>query len=348
MTVIQEPARAADIGVRPVAGHIGADITGVDMSKPLPAGQVAAIRDALHRYKVIFFRGQHLDHETHIAFARQFGELISESPTDNRALAEYPEISTVGQRRLGPLAGKPGTGEPGAGKPGTGEPGAGKPGTGEQRGKGEAARPRLGKPSYFAGWHTDATSSVNPPASCVLRAEVVPEFGGDTTWTNLVAAYEGLSEPVKAFARTLRAEHRFVKRQRGNGGPQRGNGGAAQPAEVYAAIHPVVRVHPVTGEKALFVNPGFTSHIVDVSTLESNAILNLLYSEITRQEYTVRLRWEPGTVAFWDNRATAHLAPGDVEELGVPRTLHRVTIAGDVPVGPDGLESELVSGKPLA
>ncbi len=113
------------------------------------------------------------------------------------------------------------------------------------------------------------------------------------------------------------------------------------------AIHPVVRVHPVTKERVLFVNPGFTSHVVDVSPRESQAILNLLYSELTRPEYTVRFRWEPGSLAFWDNRATAHLAPRDYEHLGQQRTLHRVTLIGEVPVGPDGRESELISGRPF-
>lgn len=113
------------------------------------------------------------------------------------------------------------------------------------------------------------------------------------------------------------------------------------------AVHPVVRVHPRTKERALFVNPGFTSHIVDVSPRESRAILDLLYEELTRPEYTVRFRWEPGSVAFWDNRATAHLAPRDIEHLDVERTLHRVTLIGEVPVGPDGTESELVAGRPF-
>ena len=109
----------------------------------------------------------------------------------------------------------------------------------------------------------------------------------------------------------------------------------------------MVRVHPYTGEKALFVNPGFTSHIVGVSARESKAILDLLYAQLTQPEYTVRLRWEPGTVAFWDNRATAHLAPRDIEHLDLQRTLHRVTLVGEVPVGPDGRESALIAGQPF-
>ena len=175
-------------------------------------------------------------------------------------------------------------------------------------------------------------------------AEKVPEVGGDTQWTSLVAAYEGLSEPVQEFVGTLRAEHRY-----GGSDKPAGNSSYAKRVNdnLLVAVHPVVRVHPVTGERALFVNPGFTSHIVDVSARESHAILDLLYSEITRPEYTVRFRWEPDSVAFWDNRATAHLAPRDIEHLDLQRTLHRVTVIGDVPVGPDGRESQLISGQPF-
>lgn len=95
----------------------------------------------------------------------------------------------------------------------------------------------------------------------------------------------------------------------------------------------VVRVHPETGERALFVSPGFVSHILDVTPRESRALQQLLYEQLTRPEYTVRFRWEPGSVAFWDNRATAHLAPNDLDHLDVARRLHRVTLIGDVPVG---------------
>jgi taurine dioxygenase len=316
MTAIQDAVAApAAVGVRPVAGHIGADITGVDISRPLAPEQVAAIRGALHRYKVIFFRGQLLDHAAQIAFGRQFGELTYAHPHDEAPPEDYPEIFTVDPRRY------------------------------EQRyGEDFRQETRRRQYSYFTGWHTDVTAAVNPPAGSILRADVVPEIGGDTTWTNLVAAYEGLSAPVRAFVETLRAEHRYG----GPDGPRAGGSYARRLEDnLLVAVHPVVRVHPVTGEKALFVNPGFTSHIVDVTARESRAILDLLYAEITRPEYTVRLRWEPGTVAFWDNRATAHLAPSDIDHLDLPRTLHRVTLVGDVPVGPDGHESELVAGRPF-
>ena len=314
MTALQE-SPTGTITVRPVAGHIGADISDVDISRPLSDHAVAEIRAALHKYKVIFFRDQTLDHASQIAFGRQFGELTYAHPHDEAPPEEYPQIFTIDPRRY------------------------------EKR-YGQDFRKQIRRQySYFNGWHTDVTAAVNPPAASILRAEVVPEIGGDTQWTNLVAAYEGLSEPVRSFVDGLRAEHRYG----GSSKPSDGNSDYAKRINdnLLVAIHPVVRVHPVTGERGLFVNPGFTSHIVDVTPAESKAILELLYTEITRPEYTVRFRWEPGSVAFWDNRATSHLAPRDIEHLDLPRTLHRITLIGDVPKGPDGRESELVAGRPF-
>ncbi|MEJ3659153.1 TauD/TfdA family dioxygenase [Actinomycetes bacterium KLBMP 9759] len=306
------PERVA-IDVRPIAGHIGADITGVDLASPLSADTVAAITAALHEHKVIFFRDQQLDHAAQIRFGRLFGELTYAHPHDDAPPEGHPEIFTIDPERY------------------------------KQR-YGDDYAVRRRKYSYVAGWHTDVTAAVNPPAASILRADVVPEIGGDTTWTNLAAAYAGLSAPVRAFVDGLRAEHRY-----GGSDKPKGDGAYARRINdnLLVSVHPVVRVHPVTGERALFVNPGFTSHIVDVEPRESRAILDLLYSEITRPEYTVRFRWEAGSVAFWDNRATAHLAPADLDHLDVRRTLHRVTVIGERPVGPDGFESQVVEGRPF-
>jgi alpha-ketoglutarate-dependent taurine dioxygenase len=309
MTVTQEP-QTGTVTVRPVAGHIGADISGVDISRPLSEATVADIREALHRYKVVFFRDQDLDHTSQVAFGRQFGELTYAHPHDDAPPEDHPQIFTIDPRRF------------------------------EQRyGADYREDVQRRQYSYFNGWHTDVTAAVNPPAGSILRAETVPPVGGDTQWTNLVAAYEGLSEPIRGFVSTLRAEHRY--------GGSDGSSARRINDNLLVAEHPVVRVHPVTGERALFVNPGFTSHIVGVSARESRALLDLLYAEITRPEYTVRFRWEAGSVAFWDNRATAHLAPRDLEHLDVQRTLHRITLIGDRPVGPDGRESDLISGRPF-
>ena len=313
MTALQE---APTIVVRPVAGHIGADISGVDLTGPLSPETVRQITDALHEYKVVFFRDQHLDHASQIAFGQKFGTLTYAHPHDEAPPDGFAEIFTVDPRRY------------------------------EQRYGADYRKQVRRQYSYFSGWHTDVTAAVNPPAISILRAEVVPEIGGDTQWTNLQAAYEGLSPAVQEFVDGLRAEHRYGG-GRGTGYATEGKLGKRIEDNLLVAVHPVVRVHPRTGKKGLFVNPGFTSHIVDVSVRESRAILDLLYSEIARPEYTVRFRWEPGSVAIWDNRATSHLAPTDIEHLDLRRTLHRVTVIGDVPVGPDGKESELIAGKPF-
>ena len=159
MTAVQE-SPTGTVTVRPVAGHIGADISGVDISQPLSEQTVRELKDALHRYKVIFFRDQNLDHAAQIAFGRQFGELTYAHPHDDAPPEEYPQIFTIDPRRY------------------------------EER-YGEGFRKEIRRQySYFNGWHTDVTAAVNPPAGSILRAENVPSIGGDTQWTNLVAAYQ--------------------------------------------------------------------------------------------------------------------------------------------------------------
>ena len=296
-----------------VAGRIGAEIGGVDLAEPLDAHTVAAIRAALLEHKVVFFRAQRLDHGSQIAFARQFGELTHAHPHEDAPPEQFPQILTIDPDRYA-----------------------------RKYGEDYRQESRARQYSYFAGWHTDVTAAVNPPAASILRAETVPEFGGDTQWTNLVAAYEGLSAPLQRLAESLRAVHRFRVTA-----DEESKLAKRVTANLLIAEHPVVRVHPETGERALFVNPGFTDHIAGLSAVESRRILELFYEHLTRPEYTVRFRWHEGDVAFWDNRATAHLAPRDLDHLHVQRTLHRVTIIGDRPVGVDGRESELIAGRPF-
>ncbi|MCU1662128.1 MAG: Taurine dioxygenase [Pseudonocardia sp.] len=216
------PERTA-LSVRPVAGHIGAEISGVDLSAPLDETTVAGLTAALHRHKVIFFRGQELDHAAQIRFGRHFGELTYAHPHDDAPPEGHPEIFTVDPERYAKRYG------------------------------GEYTVRTRRKYSYVAGWHTDVTAAVNPPAASILRAEVVPEIGGDTTWTNLAAAYAGLSAPVRAFVDTLRAEHRY-------GGSDKPTGDSNYARRVndnlLVAIHPVVRVHPVTGGARALRQPG--------------------------------------------------------------------------------------------
>jgi taurine dioxygenase len=201
----------------------------------------------------------------------------------------------------------------------------------------------------LGAWHTDVSHAVNPPAGSVLRAETVPSHGGDTQWTNLEAAYDGLPSDLQDFVDGLRAEHTFfaaydVSPYDETDGPilERVN------QDPMVAVHPVVRVHPETGRKALFVNPARVRRIVDVGPVESRHLLELLFREVTRPEYTVRFTWEAGSVAFWDNRSTAHVGVGDFAHTGEPRVMHRVTLLGDRPVGPDGFTSTRHSGRELA
>jgi taurine dioxygenase len=296
------------VKVRPVAGHIGAEIEGVDLRQGLSDGAVSEIRAALLKWKVVFFRNQSIDHAQQVAFAARFGEVTFAHPLEDDPVdQDHPQVLAIDRRRYERADGR--------------------------------------KYTYESRWHTDVTAVVNPPAASILRAVNVPSFGGDTQWTNLVAAYEGLSAPVRALADTLKAEHRF---------------GANVSAKEWenpflrrvsknplVSIHPVVRVHPETGERALFVSPGFTSHIVGVSRSESQKLLELFFEQIEKPAYTVRLRWNAGDIAFWDNRATAHLGPQDLDHLDVERVLYRVTLTGDVPVGVDGYKSEIVQGKPF-
>lgn len=305
------------IEVRPLSGHTGAEVVGLDLARPLEPRQIEAVQAALNRWKVLFFRGQHLDHASQISFARQFGELTYAHPYDDETPDGHPEIYTVDPERFAAMYGI----------------------------EGEAAAKIRRRYSYTNDWHTDVTPAINPPAASVLRADVVPPYGGDTTFTNLVAAYEGLSEPYRRFIDGLFAEHRY-----GAGFARRtpfGGGTRVTGKNPLVARHPVVRVHPLTGERGLFVNDGFTSRIVGLGPEEARSTLDFLLAHVIKPEYTVRFRWEPGSVAFWDNRVTSHLGPQDIDHLDVGRTLHRVTLIGEVPVGVDGRESELIAGVPF-
>ena len=193
----------------------------------------------------------------------------------------------------------------------------------------------------WSGWHTDITAAINPPFASILRGVVVPPYGGDTYWTNLAAAYRALSEPLKSWLETLNGVHAYD--------PPTGDADAKAYDDVVKrtslkSIHPMVRVHPETGEKVLYVSPSFLRCIDGLSPQESQHITEMLWEHVVMPEYTVRFRWEPGSVAFWDNRATAHLAPRDIFDTDFDRQFYRVTLMGDVPVGVDGKASTAVEG----
>ncbi|KAH8594562.1 hypothetical protein B0O99DRAFT_625213 [Bisporella sp. PMI_857] len=188
------------------------------------------------------------------------------------------------------------------------------------------------------GYHSDVSYEHQPPALTILTLLAVPATGGDTGWTSQVAAYERLSDPIKKLLHGLRAEH--------SGFPQADNArrdGKFVRREPVKSDHPIVRVHPVTGEKALFVNPGFTKTIIGLKEEESDALLKLLFNHITSsQDIQVRVKWDDRTVSIWDNRVTAHTAISDYDVHSQEEGLRhgfRITTLGERPVGVDGLES---------
>ncbi|MCW2100342.1 UNVERIFIED_ORG: taurine dioxygenase [Pseudomonas psychrophila] len=183
-----------------------------------------------------------------------------------------------------------------------------------------------------AVWHTDVTFLPTPALGAVLSAKQLPAFGGDTLWASGIAAFEGLSKPLQVLLDGLTATHDFTKSfplERFGSTPEDLARWEQTRKNNPPLSHPVVRTHPVSGRKSLFVNEGFTTKINELSEAESDAILKLLFAHATRPEYTIRWRWQENDVAFWDNRVTQHYAVDDYRPNR--RVMHRATILGDAP-----------------
>jgi taurine dioxygenase len=302
-----DPALQHSIDIAPLTLHIGAEIRGVDLAKPLPPQQLREVREAFLKWKVVFFRGQHLDHAQHVAMARQFGE-----PTIGHAVfghvEGYPEVYSVAKYRTA----------------------------------NEDRSAMMVTP--WSGWHTDITAAVNPPCASILRGVTIPPYGGDTFWTNLAAAYLGLSPTLRAFVDGLRGIHKFAPREGARPG---GSYNERIKRRALESEHPLVTVHAETGERVLFVSPSFLKSIDGLTPRESQKILEILWEHVTRPEYTVRFKWEAGDIAFWDNRSTAHLAPRDIFESDFDRQLYRITLVGQPLVGVDGRPSRAIEGAPI-
>lgn len=281
--------------VVPLSGNIGAEIRGVDV-RALTEDEVAAVRAAWLHYKVVFFPGQHLTPEEHLAFARLFGEPTEGHPVIP-GLSDQPEVFEIDYSKARELA---------------------------------ATYGNVGTYSRGLHWHTDVTFVKRPPLGSILRAVVVPPAGGDTLFSNQAAAFAALSPALREFLGTLTAVHdgeaqfRGVLDLVGEGRWEGSTFTKLEPVE-----HPVVRTHPETGEKILFVNPGFTSHIKELDRAESDALLAFLYQHSVLPEFTVRYHWQEGTIGFWDNRATQHAVAGDFGDAH--RVIQRVTLRGDEP-----------------
>ena len=276
-------AQRADITVHPVTPTIGAEISGVDLARPLDDPTLETIRDALIEHQVIFFRDQEISVEAHKALGARFGELVIH-PNDP-GLEGHPEVMVIhADENSKRIAG--------------------------------------------AMWHSDVSCSAEPPMGSILRMFSVPENGGDTLFASMYTAYEALSNRMKQMLDGLTAIH--------DGAPYyeevnhimgRDGGGKTYPK----SEHPVVRVHPDSGRKCLFVNRMFTTRLVGLPKAESDAILAFLFEHVRNPELQMRFRWAPHSIAFWDNRCTQHFAVWDY--FPHLRSGYRVTVKGTRPAG---------------
>jgi taurine dioxygenase len=211
-------------------------------------------------------------------------------------------------------------------------------------GDGDAVLPIDSEHGKANSWHTDVTFVDRVPAISILRAITLPAYGGTTVWANTVRAYKLLPEPLKELVDRLWAVHsnlydyaREVDETRIGGVDVKEQAYREEFAHLeYETEHPVVRVHPETGERSLLLGH-FVRHIVGLSTRDSDDLFNLLQRHVIELENTVRWSWRPGDVAIWDNRSTQHYAVADYGDQ--PRRLHRITLAGDIPVGLNGVAS---------
>jgi alpha-ketoglutarate-dependent taurine dioxygenase len=284
------------LDVTPLSGTVGAVIGGLDL-RDVDDVTVAAIRRVWLERKVVFFPGQHLDPESHQAFAARFGQVTEGHPIIP-GLTGFPNVFEIDYTKARTIYAN----------------------------YGDVATRTQG-----LDWHTDVTFVERPPLGSILRAVEVPPAGGDTLFSDQQAAFEGLSPALRSFLLGLTAVH-DGRAQFAAALDQVGAGtweGKSVPA-LEPVVHPVVRTHPETGARTLFVNPGFTSHIVELERAESDALLAFLYCHAVRPEFTARYHWSTGDVGFWDNRATQHSVVGD---FGTQRrVIQRVTLRGDEPV----------------
>ena len=290
----------AHIEARPLAAAMGAEIGGVDLAG-LTDEQFEEIRDALFRHKMIYFRGQPIDHGAHEAFSARFGQFAEDAYTDGVA----------SHRNVQPLV--------------------------------KEADERSGH-IFGSGWHTDSPFLAEPPAITILRSIEVPPFGGDTMWANSALAYQTLSEGMKTLIAPLRVRmsmrevlasalvHATADESPvGRLAALRGQAELPEPVarKVEGAAHPLVRTHPVTGEKALYCDGSYAVGLEGLLDTEARPILDFLVAHMTQPALTCRLRWEPDMVALWDNRLCIHQAFNDYD--GYRRELYRTTIAGERP-----------------
>jgi len=279
--------------IHPFTGApLGAEVIGLDLSLPLAASDFARLHRAHLDYHVLVFRDQHITPAQQVDFSRHFGALQIHV-LRNFQLPEQPEVLVISNI--------------------------------QQDGKPVG----LGDAGHF--WHSDLSYKETPSLGSMLHAQELPAEGGDTLFANQHAAWDALPDDLKREVEGLQAEHWYLARydELRQRNPYRPQLTQAQIDEVRPVSHPVVRTHPETGRRALFVSEHFTTRILGVSAQRSRELLDLLFDYGTRAEHVYRHQWQPHDMVFWDNRSLMHLAAGCPDHLR--RKLYRTTIEGDVP-----------------
>ena len=279
------------IKVAPQETGFGAEITGVDLSQPLEAATLAEVKDAWARHSVVAFPGQPLTLDQLEAFTLQIGPF-----------GDDPYVK--------PMAGHPNVLE--------------------------VRREPDEKVSPFGGaWHSDWSFQARPPAATILRSEIIPPVGGDTLYCDAAGAYDALPQATRDKLAPLRAVHSASRAYGPNSAYAKELHLRAMPIIVSPEadktyVHPLVRTHPVTGRKALFVSPVYTVGIEGMAPNEADPLLADLHRHLVQDQFIYRHHWQPGMVVIWDNRCTMHNALGGYD--GHRRVMHRTTVAGETPV----------------
>lgn len=282
--------------ISPYSKALGAEITGVKISSTCDDEMIAMIKSALHEHLVLVIRDQKLAPGEQVAFSERFGKLVVRV-SGEFLHPEHPPVLILSNRLVD-------------GKP-------------------------EGASDAYAGshWHSDLTYAKSPSFGSMLHALEVSEEGGDTAWANMYAAYDSLPEDIKRRIDGLRAIH--IRDRRRN--PRAGISNSFDhdvnkyyDIKVPDSVHPMVRRHPVTGLKSLYVSPRFTVAIEGIGGVDGQALLDELFEHQKKPEFILQHKWCVGDLVFWDNSATIHLAVGGIKPPGI-RKLHRTSIAGDVP-----------------
>ena len=278
------PTKPAPFEIEKLGRHLGAEVRGIDLKKPMDADTFKAFEAALIEHKVLVARDQHLTTAEHVALSRLFGEL---EVHPFRPEGEFPEIMVLDNHKDNPVL-------------------------------------------STDVWHSDTTFRQRPTKYSILRCEIMPKVGGDTLWASMTAVYENMSDVLRHMIDGLQAVHDFQNFRVLFTKSEADQAKLKRMEELYPnPTHPVVRTHPVSGLKGLFVNPQFTIRIKGMKADESHALLDLLFRQVHVPEYQFRLRWTPGTIVFWDNTLSQHYAANDY--YPERRRMERTAVIGDVP-----------------